>query len=99
MKLKKLGIWLLAASLFATHVFVRSLAAEEAIALTGWAGSWPVRGDTGAAAWGAELDGMTIFSPQEGQVISEPAPVLSTASSCSHLGQLKMMSIGLNVGW
>jgi len=32
MKLKKLGIWLLAASLFATHVFVRSLAAEETIA-------------------------------------------------------------------
>ncbi len=32
MKLKKLGIWLLAASLFATHVFVRSLAAEEIIA-------------------------------------------------------------------
>lgn len=36
---------------------------------------------------------MTIFSEHEGQLISEPAPELSTASSCSHFGQLKMISI------
>jgi hypothetical protein len=36
---------------------------------------------------------MTMDSPQEGQSISEPAPELSTANSCSHLGQLKMTSI------
>src|SRR5215831_5002622 len=37
--------------------------------------------------------GITIDSPQEGQLISEPAPELSTASSWSHLGQLKITSI------
>ena len=31
-------------------------------------------------------------------MISEPDPVLSTASSCSHFGQLKMMSIKDQVG-
>jgi hypothetical protein len=31
MKIKKIGIWLLAFSLFATHVCIRSLAAEEAV--------------------------------------------------------------------
>src|SRR4029077_6200174 len=35
-----------------------------------------------------------IVSPQEGHSISVPAPVLSTANSCSHFGQLKMTSIG-----
>src|SRR6516225_1907604 len=44
--------------------------------------------------------GITIVSPQEGQSISEPAPELSTANSCSHFGQLKMTSIsGLYFGW
>jgi hypothetical protein len=43
--------------------------------------------------------GMTIFSEQDGQLISEPDPVLSTASSCSHFGQLKMMSIKNPVGY
>jgi hypothetical protein len=38
-------------------------------------------------------EGITIASPQEGQLISLPAPELSTANSCSHLGQLKMTSI------
>src|SRR5262249_46635662 len=33
--------------------------------------------------------GMTMDSPQDGQLISVPAPELSTANSCSHLGQLK----------
>jgi hypothetical protein len=37
--------------------------------------------------------GITITSPQDGQLISVPAPVLSTANSCSHFGQLKMTSI------
>src|SRR5580765_5837744 len=37
--------------------------------------------------------GMTMGSPQEGQLISDPAPELSTASSCSHFGQLNITSI------
>jgi hypothetical protein len=37
--------------------------------------------------------GMTMTSPQEGQLISVPAPELSTANSWSHLGQLNMTSI------
>src|SRR5207249_1405217 len=36
---------------------------------------------------------MTIDWPQDGQLISVPAPEASTASSCSHLGQLNMTSI------
>src|SRR2546421_8854874 len=37
--------------------------------------------------------GIVISSPQEGHAISVPAPELSTANSCSHLGQLKITSI------
>src|ERR1043166_9204684 len=37
--------------------------------------------------------GISMVSSQEGQSIFEPAPALSTSSSCSQLGQLKMMSI------
>src|ERR1039457_3140310 len=37
--------------------------------------------------------GMVMVSPQEGHSICEPAPVWSTASSCSQFGQLKTMSI------
>src|SRR5215831_13891381 len=37
--------------------------------------------------------GITIVSPQDGQLISLPAPELSTSSSCPHSEQLKIMSI------
>ena len=37
-----------------------------------------------------------IFSPHDGHWISEPAPELSTASSCSQWGQLKTISISVN---
>jgi hypothetical protein len=46
-------------------------------------------------------DGIVIFWPQDGHWISEPAPLLSMAISCSQWGQLKMMSIsacGFSVG-
>lgn len=59
--------------------------------LAGRTGRLPDEG--GGAEWG-----MRIFSEQDGQVISEPAPELSTASSCSHFGQLKMMSISFKLG-
>src|SRR5689334_22001267 len=36
---------------------------------------------------------MAMVSSQDGHSISEPAPAASTSSSCSQLGQLKMMSI------
>lgn len=83
----------LAAGLSCTGTFrcISTLAAaDEEMGLTGCAGS----AGTGAAAGrGLGAEGMTIFSEHEGQVISVPAPVLSTANSCSHFGQLKMMSI------
>src|SRR5579883_1166709 len=70
-------------------------AAEDAIGLEGLA---PMRASGGRVGmppgWGTMLgSGMTMDSPQEGQSISEPAPELSTANSCSHLGQLKITSI------
>src|SRR5258707_13880331 len=70
-------------------------AAEEAIVLIGCASMrapWgsPFTPGRETAASGA---GITIASPQEGQLIWVPAPELSTANSCSHLGQLKMTSI------
>jgi hypothetical protein len=36
---------------------------------------------------------MVMVSPQDGHSISEPAPLLSTASSWPQLGQSKTMSI------
>ena len=54
--------------------------------------------DAPAPTGAAGAAGITIFSEQDGQLISEPDPVLSTASSCSHFGQLKMMSIKDQVG-
>src|ERR1051325_1103629 len=68
-------------------------AADDAMGLTGCPASCGMVTELGGRA---EAAGMTIFSPQEGQLISEPAPVLSTASSWLHLGQSKMMSIVLN---
>src|SRR5207245_2962047 len=67
-------------------------AAEEAIGLMGCAST---RGDTGSASTpDREItdsgSGIMMVAPQEGQLISVPAPELSTASSCSHLGQLKI---------
>src|SRR5581483_7470974 len=42
---------------------------------------------------GLLISGIMIVSEQLGHSISVPAPELSTSSSCSHFGQLKMMSI------
>jgi hypothetical protein len=52
-----------------------------------------------AAAVFVDAAGMVMVSWHDGHSISEPAPELSTASSCSQLGQSKTMSIiriGLN---
>src|ERR1019366_298580 len=70
-------------------------AAEEAIGLTGWTST---RGAPGALSIPGRFAtssgvGITMVSPQEGQLISVPAPVLSTANSCSHFGQLNITSI------
>src|SRR6185369_1123086 len=93
-----LAIRMPAALLLGTRKCIYTFAAaEEAIALTGLA---LIRGadssglKVGMPACGTTLgSGMIIASPQEGQSISEPAPELSTANSCSHFGQLKMTSI------
>src|SRR5437763_14964133 len=64
-------------------------AAEDAIAFEGFgttrapvcSGGRVGRPEPGAGS------GIVIRSPHEGQSISEPAPELSTANSCSHFGQ------------
>src|SRR5258708_19621828 len=69
-------------------------AADEAMGLMGLAstrGAWAASGT--ALGTGDAGMGITMASPQEGQLISVPAPELSTASSWSHLGQLKTTSI------
>jgi hypothetical protein len=66
-------------------------AAEEAMALPVGSGGGGVAGS--ALVVTLPVDGMVMFSPQEGHLICVPAPVLSTASSWSQFGQLKMMSI------
>src|SRR5260221_1939188 len=55
---------------------------------------------TGAGVDAALVDsaGMVMVSPQEGHSISVPAPALSTASSCSQLGQSKTISISAIFG-
>src|SRR5439155_24497846 len=70
-------------------------AAEEAIGLMGWPSmrGAPARLSCPGRKALRSGPGMTIDWPQDGQLISEPAPELSTASSCSHLGQLKMTYI------
>jgi hypothetical protein len=50
-------------------------------------------GTSTGAAVRVDWSGMVMVSPQDGHSMSEPAPELSTASSCSQLGQLKTMSI------
>src|ERR1019366_9420970 len=72
-------------------------AADEAMALTGWTSSFSPPG-TASTPGRLTTDsgfGMIIASPQDGQLISDPTPELSTASSCSHFGQLNMTSIGV----
>lgn len=43
--------------------------------------------------------GIWMVAEQLGQSISSPAPEASTASSCAHLGQLKIRSIRRLVWW
>src|SRR5260221_8203802 len=71
-------------------------AADAAIAFDGFGASRTPAcsgGSVGRPEPGAFGSGMMIGWPHEGQSISEPAPELSTANSCSHFGQLKTTSI------
>src|SRR6266436_4220140 len=68
-------------------------AAEEAMGLTGRWASRRGKAELESGPGRESRPGMTMTSPQEGQLISVPAPELSTANSWSHLGQLKMTSI------
>jgi len=63
-------------------------AADEAMGLLGW----PVIMVPPEAGF-VDSCGIVIVSLHDGHSISRPAPALSTASSCPHLGQSKMMSI------
>src|SRR6266478_2678865 len=68
-------------------------AAEEAMGLTGRWASRRGKAELESGPGRESRPGMTMTSRQEGQLISVPAPELSTANSWSHLGQLKMTSI------
>src|ERR1035437_5393686 len=81
-----------------TRRFIAALAAaEEAMAVTGCTSARVPAGALFTPGWLTPDSGfgMIMASPQDGQLISEPTPVLSTASSCSHFGQLNMTSIGV----
>src|SRR5450755_488495 len=52
-------------------------------------------GGGSAGATGPFGDGMVMVSWHDGHSMSVPAPELSTASSCSQLGQLKTISISV----
>src|SRR5260221_11090988 len=74
-------------------------AADDAMTLGARLNLCGSSGGAGVVAVLVDFAGMVIFSPQDGQSISEPAPALSTASSWLQWGQSKTMSIsriGLN---
>src|SRR5215475_5918131 len=79
----RLSVALLEGTLRCSSTFA---AAEEEMGLAGLAvGSG---GSVGMQPRPATIagSGITMDSPQDGQLISVPAPELSTANSCSHLG-------------
>src|SRR5712671_5937842 len=69
-------------------------AADELMALGCRLGVCASAGAGGGTAF-ADCAGMVMVSWQDGHSISEPAPELSTASSCSQLGQSKTISISV----